>query len=927
MLPFQKITLSLFTFLLLPAIFLSLAPERAEAEAASTDDDFIYVEVAYDLLDLIDSGELEEDEIEWLREYVPGLNSGAVTGIGANCSGGSDTKVCDSYFIPYSGGTSDYLLLDLYLQPYDANDPDEFIQDPSNPDGILSLIGPDPNNPDQFRAFDATNDNDEALVGTITVSGSTDEPPITEDTESFKNMGTGTDAFEDDEDGEGEESGPQCEAEGLIGLFSCDIMMWVLEKIKDLQQWIVDLLFETDPLVVDGTDNPIYKIWSNIRNVANALLVVAFMAIIFSLALSVNVDAYTIKRLMPKLLVAVVAVQASYLISGLMVDATNILGQGLQGLTDITLDNLDIDGEWKTEGRLGATAASGVLILGAVSGTLLSLGVLAPIFLLLFLVMLGAFIIVALRDVFIILFVVLSPLFFLANLLPATEKWFKFWWSNFARLLLMYPFMILMIQIANLAALITLADAGTPEDFNTGVADEVADRAQNFIKPFMAILMQFMGILSIYFAFRVGGSALSVATQGISKLRGGGGKGKGGGGGGKKGLTGKIKSGWKQRQNEYATGARGNKFTRAITSPKGSYARSRAPGGRETAAQNLATFNTNVGESARTLEAEEHDIKAQQEFGKVGGSQRALKNKVDELRGDGKETLANNLEAMAHHAGNRSMQVAAAKQAASKGAVSEDTFAGLKGSFDKDSVLGQQAMGKVARSAKDGGRQDLFAQYNTEGKSVDEVVQGMSAKDFVEMDSDSIWDRKNNKPTQFGERVKQHAQQQGSSTRRTLGSALSPANGMSGKNREAIKRTLMNDQDKQDWQDTSQPAPSRLHDTILNETSRYEPQSGGGQGGSSQGGSSGSGGGQPGGGGGPQGGPSGGGGGPQGGSPGGSSGSTSGGGRPSPSGGSSSGGASFGGSPSGGGPSDSSGGSGSSQGNPSSGGNRGGGNP
>lgn len=250
--------------------------------------------------------------------------------------------------------------------------------------------------------------------------------------------------------------GPECVNEGgFMGFISCDVLVTVIGWIAGLQEAIARVLFENDPLTVGVTDDPRYAVWSTFRNIANGLLILAFMFVIFSLALSVNVDAYTVKKMVPRLLVAAIAIQASYFISALMIDATNILGAGINAVFNSAISEISIN--FGAGAAFGSDIAIIGIIGGAGAGLLLAAPSLMLIMLLLFLVILGALVIVALRDLFIIMCIVLSPFAFLANLLPSTERWYKFWWSNFLRLLMMYPFIVLMIQIGNLGSFIILS--------------------------------------------------------------------------------------------------------------------------------------------------------------------------------------------------------------------------------------------------------------------------------------------------------------------------------------------------------------------------------------------------------------------------------------------------------------------------------------
>ena len=305
-----------------------------------------------------------------------------------------------------------------------------------------------------------------------------------------------------------EDTGPDCEAGGVVELVMCQVLNSILNGMEGAQQYLAQALFETDALSATDTDGNIYQVWAAIRDIANALLVLAFMAIIFSLALSVNVDAYTIKRLVPKLLIAAVSIQASFLISALMVDLTNALGRGLAGLTDIALEGFDLTEAFGNgAGSVTAVGVGTVLVGGALVAMVNAAfqsgpGLLYVVFMFvgfLALVVLGALLIVALREILIMLFITLSPLAFLSNLLPATERWLSFWWSNFLRVLMMYPFIVLMIQFGNIASYIAI------------------DR-EGFLGPFLAVLMQTVAFLSVYFAFQIGGSVVQLATRGTQSF-------------------------------------------------------------------------------------------------------------------------------------------------------------------------------------------------------------------------------------------------------------------------------------------------------------------------------------------------------------------------------------------------------------------------
>ncbi|MEX0749016.1 MAG: hypothetical protein WD467_02035 [Candidatus Saccharimonadales bacterium] len=623
---------------------------------------------------------------------------------------------------------------------------------------------------------------------TVSIDGSSqrvDDPvgllPLIEQTEENGNEGVGTNP----DDVTSETPGPELEEDeecvnegGLFGVLMCDALVWTLSALESVQSLIVEVLFETKPLIVGDTSDPLFQIWGNIRDVANILLVVAFMFVIYSLAVSVNIDAYSVKRIVPRLLVAAVSIQASYFISAIFIDMTSILGAGIQGFTDIAMDDVRIS-LGNAEGAGGFIALGSIAGLAVAGGILLapSIGLVAVIILL---VVLAAFVVVAARDLLILMCVVLSPIAFLANLLPNTEKWFKFWWSNFARLLFMYPFMILMIQIGNLGAYIALS----------------ANREASFLAPFMALIMQGVAIGSILLAFKVGGSLLSVTTSGFQKFaKGGGGRSKDG-----KGLRGKIGQRARERRGEYATGTRGNAFTRGITSPAtASVMPSRFRN--QSRAQALSGFNLQRGEAAKALEAEGHDADALNTFARYGESTDSFKQGLKELRSstrinretgaveykdaddiDRDNAKADKLANMSHHVGKRAFQAAALKQVADMGFADNESFESVRGLLQDNPTLSQQVLTPAAVGAKKAGRIDQWKEYGPlEAK---DIVAGMGTKDIVEMKPVSL------KDAELANQFRDQASVPKSAARKALSSALGSASGMSAKQHEEFERVL-----------------------------------------------------------------------------------------------------------------------------------------
>lgn len=203
----------------------------------------------------------------------------------------------------------------------------------------------------------------------------------------------------------------------------------------------------------------LYTVWAGIRNVANVIFVILFMIVVFSQLTNAGIDNYGIKRLLPRLLVAVVLVNASYYICALMVDVSNVLG----GTLKYTLEQfalpvrLNFDG-WNQVASVALVAGVGVALY-------MHIFALFPIIVSGLIAMFIAVLLLLAREAFIIILIILSPIAFVLNTLPNTQKWFERWWSFFFMMLLVYPIIAVVYAGSKIAAGIISATA--PEESMT----------------------------------------------------------------------------------------------------------------------------------------------------------------------------------------------------------------------------------------------------------------------------------------------------------------------------------------------------------------------------------------------------------------------------------------------------------------------------
>ena len=225
--------------------------------------------------------------------------------------------------------------------------------------------------------------------------------------------------------------GSSCSVTG-IGWIICPVSVWLAEGMD----WLFGLLsgmIEVQPSVLGDPNNSMYVAWNVMRTIANVAFVIAFLIIIYSQLTGYGVSNYGIKKLTPRLIIAAILVNISFVISALAIDISNIAGHSLQQIFEnirqdiFHITNDDINGfNTNAWGTLTAVVLAGGGLIAGVS--YLSAGgyfLLVPLLIGLGLTLLFVVLIFAARQAIIVILVIIAPLAFFANLLPNTEKWFE----------------------------------------------------------------------------------------------------------------------------------------------------------------------------------------------------------------------------------------------------------------------------------------------------------------------------------------------------------------------------------------------------------------------------------------------------------------------------------------------------------------------
>ncbi|MDX2776386.1 hypothetical protein PV379_03405 [Streptomyces caniscabiei] len=278
--------------------------------------------------------------------------------------------------------------------------------------------------------------------------------------EDGDNAGSGV--VTDDDEEEAEKS--TCSVAG-VGWIICPIVNNLLAPITDAAYAFVASLLTVQPLTMDGT-NQIYQAWTVMRDFANVAFVIAFLLIVFSQLTNIGINNYGIKKMLPRLILAAILVNVSYWICAIAVDLSNIAGASMRGLFAGTAGNITIPdgGTGSTaEGAAGwvSLAATGLVATGA--ALYIGLSALLPALIIVLFTILIVAIVLLIRQVLIVLLIVVSPLAFVAYLLPNTESLFTKWRKLFGNLLLLFPIVGIIFGASELASKVITAAAPSTE--------------------------------------------------------------------------------------------------------------------------------------------------------------------------------------------------------------------------------------------------------------------------------------------------------------------------------------------------------------------------------------------------------------------------------------------------------------------------------
>lgn len=218
-------------------------------------------------------------------------------------------------------------------------------------------------------------------------------------------------------------------------------------------------------------DSSIYKAWSAFRNIANIGFVIMLLVVVFSQVTNIGISNYNIKKILPKLIITAILVNFSYLIMGVLIDLSQIAGNGIGALIrSVAADGMDADASTRASAIISAIAGSvtgvagGLAGIGVATGALAGPAIILPVVMFIVTTLISVFfgfIMLTIRQAAIIMVVVLAPLMMVLYALPNTAAITKKYLSIVKSLLMLYPMFIFATSAGALASSIII---GTSTD-------------------------------------------------------------------------------------------------------------------------------------------------------------------------------------------------------------------------------------------------------------------------------------------------------------------------------------------------------------------------------------------------------------------------------------------------------------------------------
>lgn len=315
-----------------------------------------------------------------------------------------------------------------------------------------------------------------------------------------------------------------------LGWVLCPVLEFLTDASGDLYDKYVEPALTLNSTLFDSNQQggkATYDAWSGFRDIANVIFAVLFLVVIFSQLTGIGIDNYGIKKILPKMIIAAILINISYLVCTLLIDLSNIVGSGIQGI----FSNMKVDGASSlsvggTTQAIAATAISSVAVLTTLVTSVAAVWSNPSIILTLLVSALGTiiaifflFVILAAREAAVLVLTVISPIAVVLYMLPNTKKVFDKWIKAFQTLLLLFPICGLLVGGGNFVSKLLLASSASGGFFSALMAMIVGIAPIFFIPSLLSNSLKALGNIGAKIS-SVGGKLGKGVTNGIRGFEG-----------------------------------------------------------------------------------------------------------------------------------------------------------------------------------------------------------------------------------------------------------------------------------------------------------------------------------------------------------------------------------------------------------------------
>jgi hypothetical protein len=267
-----------------------------------------------------------------------------------------------------------------------------------------------------------------------------------------------------------------------MGWIICPGAGWLSNLLDGIYNAIAELL--TVSPIVNDDKSPIYMVWSYVRDLANVIFIIGFLLVIISQISGMGISNYGIKKMMPKIVLAAVFINLSFILCAIAVDASNIIGHSLTGVFDGIRDQIINSGAMSDAANVGIGELFGIII-GGTGMAALGIGIAAgfsfkavlwlalPLLLGAVIAVIAALVTIVARQAIIYLLIMVSPLAVVAYMLPNTSNLYKKWYDLLMKMLIMFPMFAFLFGASRAAGFAILASADSIWHVILGVCVQV----------------------------------------------------------------------------------------------------------------------------------------------------------------------------------------------------------------------------------------------------------------------------------------------------------------------------------------------------------------------------------------------------------------------------------------------------------------------